>query len=66
MWVEDMKPVWKTNEGMKEALANWYAEMQAEGLMPAGPNEMEAFVRRGLNITQTKQLDSNLKAQDRF
>jgi hypothetical protein len=47
---------------MKEALANWYADMQAEGLMRAGPNEMEAFVRRGLNIAQAKQLNSKLKA----
>lgn len=63
LWVKHMKPVWKKDyEGMKNALMNWYADLQAEGLMPSGPNEMEAFVRVGLNITQAEQLHSNQKA----
>lgn len=62
LWVKHMKPVWKKDsEGTKTALANWYGEMQAEGLMPAGPNQMEAFMRVGLNITQANQLDANQK-----
>jgi len=30
---------------MKQALINWQAAMQKEGLAPEGANEMEAFVR---------------------
>lgn len=41
---------------MKKALANWYADMQAEGLAPAGANKMDAFVKHGLTITQAEQL----------
>jgi hypothetical protein len=33
---------------MKQALVDWYAAMQAEGLKDAGPNKMEQFARGGL------------------
>jgi len=52
LWVKHMKPVWKsTQEWRTKALANWYLEMQAEGLAPAGANEMENFVWHGLDET---------------
>lgn len=52
LWVKHMKPVWKsTPERRVKALANWYLEMQAEGLAPAGANEMENFIRHGLDET---------------
>jgi len=57
LWVKHLGPVWKkNNEWMKKALANWYGDMQAEGLAPAGANKMEAFVKHGLTITQAEQL----------
>lgn len=57
LWIKHLGPVWKkNNEWMKEALADWFAEMQAEGLAPAGPNKMRAFVKHGLTITQSEQL----------
>lgn len=57
LWVKHLGPVWKkNNEWMKKALANWYADMQAEGLAPAGANKMEAFVTHGLTIKQAEQL----------
>lgn len=46
LWVEHVGPVWKKEYSwMKQALVNWYAAMQAEGLAPAGTNEMAEFVR---------------------
>jgi AbiV family abortive infection protein len=57
LWVKHMAPVWnKSADWMKTALVNWYAEMQAEGLVPSGENSMAAFVREGLNIRQAKQM----------
>lgn len=57
LWVKHMSPIWNTTgEWMKKALVNWYADMQAEGLVPPGENAMATFVRSGLNITQTNQL----------
>jgi AbiV family abortive infection protein len=48
LWVEHIGPVWKKDPGwMKQALVNWYAAMQAEGLATEGPNEMERFIRSG-------------------
>jgi AbiV family abortive infection protein len=59
-WEKHMKPVWKkSDDWMKKALANWYAEMQTEGLVPAGANKMEAFLRQGLTIDQAKQIEGN-------
>lgn len=37
----------------KQALANWYAAMQAEGLYPEGPNQMDAFVTQGIRLAPT-------------
>lgn len=46
LWVEHIGPVWKKDhQWMKQALINWYAEMQSEGLSPEGENKMGAFVR---------------------
>jgi AbiV family abortive infection protein len=57
LWAKHMKPVWMTNmEWMKTALGNWYADMQAQGLMPSGANDMEAFLGRGLTDAQSKKL----------
>jgi AbiV family abortive infection protein len=46
LWIKHVGPVWKKDMAwMKQALVNWYAAMQAEGLAAAGPNVMEEFVR---------------------
>lgn len=55
LWVKNMKPVWKGVaiwDDQRRALADWYADMQREGLAPAGNNHMEAFVNGGLTISQ--------------
>jgi AbiV family abortive infection protein len=59
LWKKHMGPVWnKNSEWMKQALINWYTDMQAAGLAPAGVNSMDTFVREGLTITQADQLHS--------
>ena len=56
LWVKHLGPVWNKNpDWMKQALVNWYAEMQTEGLAPAGANKMQTFVREGLTLKQAKQ-----------
>ena len=63
LWVKHMAPVWNQSvDWMKTALVNWYAEMQAEGLVPSGENPMAAFVKDGLNIRQAKQLGGSHEA----
>jgi AbiV family abortive infection protein len=63
LWVKHMEPVWnKSSEWMKSALVNWYADMQAEGLVPGGNNPMAEFVRGGLSISQAKLLGSDSEA----
>jgi AbiV family abortive infection protein len=50
LWVEHIGPVWKTNPPrMKQALANWYAAMQKNGLAPEGNNQMDQFIYEGLS-----------------
>lgn len=57
LWVEHVGPVWNKNlDWMKQALVNWYGAMQAEGLAPAGPNKMQAFVKESLTTDQAKQM----------
>lgn len=57
LWAEHMGPVWNKNlDWMKQALVNWYGAMQAEGLVPAGSNKMQAFVKEGLATDQAKQM----------
>lgn len=57
LWIENMGPVWnKGDEEMKNALANWYAAMQKEGLAPAGRNGMREFVKDGLLEAQVAHL----------
>lgn len=49
LWIEHLGPVWKKDHvWMKTALANWYAAMQAAGLVPDGENTMEQFIRYGI------------------
>lgn len=49
LWIEHIGPVWKKDPAwMKQAVINWYAAMQAAGLAPEGVNEMEQFIRHGL------------------
>jgi len=48
LWIKHTGPVWKRNPSwMKQALCNWYREMQDAGLAPAGENEMEKFTKLG-------------------
>lgn len=57
LWEKHMKPVWKKNdEWMRTALANWYSDMQANGLMPEGENKMARFIQGGLTDNQADQL----------
>lgn len=45
LWIQHMGPVWHRSPGwQRKALANWYSQMQAEGLVPAGENVMEQFI----------------------
>jgi AbiV family abortive infection protein len=49
LWIKHIGPVWKRDPSwMKQALCNWYREMQDAGLAPAGENEMEKFMKSGL------------------
>jgi AbiV family abortive infection protein len=49
LWIKHIGPVWKRDPSwMKQALCNWYREMQDAGLAPAGENEMEKFIKSGL------------------
>lgn len=48
LWIEHMAPVWKNGIMTEQALVNWYAAMQQEGLAPEGLNETEQFVYYGL------------------
>lgn len=49
LWVQFMGAAPKGDliEG-KKALVNWYAAMQAAGLLPNGINEMERFIDKGV------------------
>lgn len=50
LWIKHIGPVWKRDPSwMKQALCNWYREMQDAGLAPAGENEMEKFIKSGLS-----------------
>lgn len=49
LWIEKIDTAPKDNlPAMKEALASWYAAMQAAGLRPDGINEMERFINDGV------------------
>jgi AbiV family abortive infection protein len=49
LWIKHIGPVWKRDPSwMKQALCNWYREMQDAGLAPAGENEMEKFIKSGI------------------
>ena len=45
LWVQHMRPVWgRGASGQQKALAAWYAQMQTEGLVPAGKEGMARFI----------------------
>lgn len=45
LWIKHVKPVWRgPMEWMKKAVANWYADMQREGLIKKPDDGMEAFL----------------------
>lgn len=53
LWIEHLGSVWKQNPAwMKQGIINWYASMQAAGLMPEGENAMEQFIREGVQTEQ--------------
>lgn len=47
LWVKHMSPAWKQQDivQLKQAIVEWYAEMQSAGLKAPGPNSMQEFVR---------------------
>ncbi len=62
LWVKYFGPICNKNpDRMKQALVNWYGAMQAEGLAPAGPNKMQAFVKEGLSIDEVSQMSTKSK-----
>jgi len=49
LWIKHIGPVWKRDPSwMKQALCNWYREIQDAGLVPPGENEMDKFIKSGL------------------
>jgi len=45
LWIEHMRPVRLRSHGCKsKALASWWAQLQAEGLVPEGELSMEDFI----------------------
>ena len=51
LWIKHLSPVWLTHsDWMKGALENWYADMQKHGLADEGLNQMEEFIRGGLEV----------------
>ena len=45
LWIENLGPAWGQDmPSIKEGIVRFYEAMQAHGLEPAGPNEMELFV----------------------
>jgi len=50
LWIKHMAHVQKRpKELVEHALAQWYKDMQAHGLLPEGKNEMEDFILTGLH-----------------
>ncbi len=49
LWIKHIGPVWRKDPAwMKQALINWYDEMQQQGLATEGKNEMQQFIRNGI------------------
>ncbi len=49
LWIKHVGPVWKKDPAwMKQALVNWYADMQQHGLAAEGNNKMEQFIKDGI------------------
>lgn len=61
LWVKHMGPVWKQQDTvqMRQAIIDWYAEMQSVGLKPAGPNLCVNLLSRTLTNLLTR---SHLKS----
>jgi len=52
LWVKHVGPVWKSpKELMEHGLAQWYKEMQTQGLAEKGPNAMEDFILHGVRAS---------------
>jgi AbiV family abortive infection protein len=48
-WIKRVGPAWmKGDELMRQAVIDWYSDMQEQGLKPSGGNDMEKFVSAGL------------------
>lgn len=51
LWIKHIEPVWKVDSNsMKQAIVDWYTEMQQYGLAPEGDNKMEEFIHRGFSL----------------
>ncbi len=45
LWIKHMGPVRQRSHGWQgKALANWWAQLRAEGLVPEGQGSMEEFI----------------------
>ena len=45
LWIQHMRPVWRRGLGwQRKALANWWTQVQAEGLAPGGEDQMRNFI----------------------
>jgi AbiV family abortive infection protein len=59
LWVEHVKPVWKTGmEHMEAAVAAWHRQMCAEGLA-TDPDLMERFIVQGIDAASDDNQASN-------
>lgn len=51
LWIKHLGSVWKKDIGwMKQAVENWYHEMQECGLSSKGPNKIRNFIKTGIKI----------------
>jgi AbiV family abortive infection protein len=49
LWIKHIGPVWRKDPRlMRQALINWYADLQQHGLVAKGKNEMLQFIRDGI------------------
>ena len=57
LWQKHLVPVWNDYPKMQDAVIAWYADMQANGLVLPGENQMEKFIRSGLSATHAARLE---------
>lgn len=56
LWIKHLGPVWKQDPAwMRQALQNWYDDMQRHGLAPEGPNAMTRFIKEGVGTDQADE-----------